>query len=286
MEYLNSKEWETDAESGIRTAKGIITDTAFDDDEQDGLLELEDDSWWFSYRAEVIIKQMDRFFDEDLLTLDIGGGNGYTSGKAQHHGYRMGIIEPSPEACRNALKRGISEVNCGTVTDSSILDESVDQMLLLDVLEHINDDEAFVELLYRKLTSGGKLLVTVPAFRCLWSSEDDSAGHFRRYRIRELNRLLKKCGFRICYRSYFMGFLFLPILFVRVFLEKIGVIKRQEQRSEAERKKIAKSQFRKRGGIVSAVLRVIEGIEKRLMRKHDRVPFGSSIIIVAKKPFI
>jgi hypothetical protein len=83
-----------------------------------------------------------------------------------------------------------------------------------------------------------------------------------------------------------MGFLFLPILFVRVFLEKIGVIKRQEQRSEAERKKIAKSQFRKRGGIVSAVLRVIEGIEKRLMRKHDRVPFGSSIIIVAKKPFI
>lgn len=281
--YLNTEEWEIDAQSGIRNAKGIITETAFNDDTQDGLLQLEDDSWWFIYRAGVIIGQMKKYFDKNVLTLDIGGGNGYTSGKAQECGFRMGIIEPSPEACRNAHRRGISEVNCGAVTESSVVDGSVGQMLLLDVLEHIRDDEEFLKLLRRKLSDSGKLLVTVPAFRCLWSSEDDAAGHFRRYRIRELNRLMKKSGFRICYRSYFMGFLFLPILFIRVFLEKFGIIKRQEERTESERRKIAKSQFKKRGGLVSAGLKLVQGIEKRLMRKPDRVPFGSSIIIVAKK---
>ena len=118
---------------------------------------------------------------------------------------------------------------------------------------------------------------------CLWSSEDDAAGHFRRYRITGFCELLKECGFDVCYRSYFMGFLFLPILFIRVLLEKIGFLKKQGDRTKEESEKIYKSQFKTRSSLVDTVLGIFEAIEKRLMKKEARVPFGSSIIVVLRK---
>ena len=118
---------------------------------------------------------------------------------------------------------------------------------------------------------------------CLWSSEDDAAGHFRRYRIKTLCELLEKHGFDICYRSYFMGFLFFPILLIRVLFEKVGIMKPYDKRSEKERTEIAKSQFRQRNGIIDLALSFFESIELFLMRKEARVPFGSSIVVIARK---
>ena len=228
MDYLNKDKWIED-ESGIRFAQDSVTETSFSDKTQNVLMNLEDDSWWFSYRADVIMERMNQYFSKKKHTLDIGGGNGYTSSVAMRNGYSVGIIEPNMAACHHAKMRGIEDVNCGTVTDESILDESIEQALLLDVLEHIENDEGFANLLYRKLVNEGYLLITVPAFKCLWSSEDEAAGHFRRYRIKDLCEILKKQGFYICYQSYFMGFLFFPILFVRVFLEKVGILKPQQE---------------------------------------------------------
>ena len=118
---------------------------------------------------------------------------------------------------------------------------------------------------------------------CLWSSEDDAAGHYRRYRIADLCGLLELCGFDICYRSYFMGFLFIPILLIRVFLEKIGIIKKRVQRTDEEQSKIVEAQFKKRTGIVNIVFSFFEKLEIQLMKKEKRVPFGSSIIVLARK---
>lgn len=283
MGFLNKEKWIENEESGIRIAGDVVTETALTDRMQDDLMKLEDDSWWFTYRADVITRMMDRYFSKEKMTLDIGGGNGYTSSVASNKGYFMGIIEPSMKACQHARKRGISEVNCGAVTENSVLDESMEQVLLLDVLEHIEDDKRFVKLLYQKLVRRGYLLITVPAFMCLWSSEDDAAGHFRRYRMPELRELLEAQGFHICYQSYFMGFLFLPILLIRVILEKLGFIKKQENRSEEERAAIANHQFKLRSGLIKSILVFFEEMEKQLMKKEKRVLFGSSIIVIARK---
>lgn len=118
---------------------------------------------------------------------------------------------------------------------------------------------------------------------CLWSSEDDEAGHFRRDRITRLCELLETCGFDVCYRSYFMGFLFLSILFIRALLEKIGLLKKQGDRTKEESEKIYESQFKTSAGLVDTVWGMFEAIEKRLMKKEARVPFGSSIIVVVRK---
>lgn len=283
MKYLNQEHWVKDAEMGINIAYDIMTESVFSDRTQDELMTLEEDSWWFTYRADVIIAHMDRYFVKNKITIDIGGGNGYTSSLAKKNGYLIGIIEPSMRACCHAKIRGIDEVNCGTVTEESIIDNSIEQALLLDVLEHIENDKHFLEILFRKMSVGGRLLITVPAFMCLWSSEDEVGGHFRRYKITELCNVLETCGFDVCYRSYFFGFLFLPILFMRVLSEKMGISKRQEQRTDEERAEIHKSQFRSRGVIINLALSFFECIEKQLMRREYRVPWGSSIVVVATK---
>ena len=282
MDLLKKDKWQV-SDLGIYVSNEAVTGTAFTDDMQDELWNLEDDSWWFQYRADVIIGLIDRFFDPKGMILDIGGGNGYTSSVAKKRGYNVGLIEPSSQACIHAKKRGIENVYCGTVSDDKINDGSIEQFLLLDVLEHVGDDREFAKLLYKKTANNGMCIITVPAFMCLWSSEDNQAGHFRRYRIKELCKLLEECGFDLCYRSYFMSFLFLPILFVRVFLEKIGLSKKMEEHTDEEREKIYQSQFKTRSRVVDAALSFFYGIERTLMRKEARVPWGSSIIVAARK---
>lgn len=282
MSFLNDKKWVLD-ESGIFLSKEEMAGTAFSDEQQDGLWQLEDESWWFQYRADVIVGLMDAFFDRNKMAIDVGGGNGYTSSIAAKRGYRTGLIEPSPEACRHAKMRGMDEVCCGTVADDTVNDDVMEQVLLLDVLEHIEDDRSFLDLLHKKIKMGGYCIITVPAFMCLWSSEDDAAGHFRRYRMSQLCQLADACGFEVCYRSYFMSFLFLPILLVRVSLEKIGFLKKAEDRSDEEREEIMKSQFKSQSKLVRWVLGFVEKWERRMMKKPDRVPFGSSIVVVVRK---
>ena len=59
-------------------------------------------------------------------------------------------------------------------------------MLLMDVLEHVEDDFLLLSRLLEQLPEGGHLLLTVPADPRLWSEHDESFGHFRRY---DLDRL-------------------------------------------------------------------------------------------------
>ena len=281
--FLNSDCW-TKNSDGMWIQQGTdIPTTAFSSETQKGLMELEDNSWWFRYRAKVIVHLMKRFFKNELLTVDIGGGNGYTSSNAESPGFRAGLIEPTMAACFNALARGLELVCCGALTDESVIDGSINQVLMLDVLEHIEDDAGMLKLLIKKMTAGGTLLITVPAFMSLWSSEDESAGHFRRYRIKSIEKLVEEAGLELLYSNYFMGFLYLPILLVRVWMEKIGVIKRTDQRSSEEGAEISDRQFICRNRIVNFGLNALQKTEIKMLAKSHTVPFGSSIVIVAKK---
>lgn len=255
----------------------------FSDEKQDRLFELEDISWWFKYRAKVIYSIAELYFQKDQNAFDVGGGNGYTTWRMQRKGYKVALLEPSLKACKNAKKRGVKTVICGTLEQQNIEDDSVPQIFLLDVLEHIEHDIEFLKLIRRKLVQGGKILITVPALQILWSSEDDEAGHYRRYTVKQLKENASKSGFRVCYISYFFSFLFLPILIVRVGLEKIGLVKRNENRTVEENKEIQRREFQERGGIVQLVLHMLEKAELRRLVRHRKIWLGSSIICVLER---
>lgn len=92
---------------------------------------------------------------------------------------------------------------------------SVDALLLLDVLEHIDDDVAFLREVKGAFPRCRSLLVTVPARSELWSNYDDYYGHFRRHDCASLAMALTAGGFRLVRQRYFFQELYLPMLLAR-----------------------------------------------------------------------
>lgn len=84
-----------------------------------------------------------------------------------------------------------------------------DFIFLIDVLEHLQDDEEYLKKFYLKLREGGRIFIYVPARRELFSEFDKSIGHFRRYTKKELKRKVKDAGFMLeaCHYHEFPGYL-------------------------------------------------------------------------------
>ncbi len=88
-------------------------------------------------------------------------------------------------------------------------DQSVDVLIMLNVLEHIEDDVGALQKAFNLLKPGGSLIVEVPAGPYLYDSYDAELHHFRRYSAAELQHKLTNAGFKVCRKS-FLGFVVFP----------------------------------------------------------------------------
>lgn len=86
--------------------------------------------------------------------------------------------------------------------------ESLDLVLLMDVIEHIDDVDAFLTELLTKVKPGGHLFVTVPAHQFLFSVHDVFLKHFRRYNKKMMKDTMDKHGLIIEKSFYFYTSLF------------------------------------------------------------------------------
>ncbi|MBK7858003.1 MAG: methyltransferase domain-containing protein [Archangiaceae bacterium] len=75
--------------------------------------------------------------------------------------------------------------------------EKFDSIVLSNVLEHIEDDGDAVRRFAQILTPGGKVLILVPALPLLFGSMDEAVGHFRRYTMGSLRKVLEANGFDV-----------------------------------------------------------------------------------------
>jgi SAM-dependent methyltransferase len=78
-----------------------------------------------------------------------------------------------------------------------------DSIIYVNVLEHIEDDEAELELVHSTLGHEGRVFIFVPAFRWLFGPLDERVGHFRRYTQPELEAKCRRAGFKIVSTKYF-----------------------------------------------------------------------------------
>lgn len=93
---------------------------------------------------------------------------------------------------------------CGpTTTGPSLLPNSFDTAILVNVLEHIPDDRGTLCRLRQLLRPEGTLLVFVPALSWLYGSLDALVHHVRRYSRRRLARRVRRAGFAIERLHYF-----------------------------------------------------------------------------------
>jgi SAM-dependent methyltransferase len=103
---------------------------------------------------------------------------------------------------------------------SESADESFDLLVAMDVLEHVEDDHAALRFWARRLRSGGRIFLMVPALPGLFSEHDRFLGHFRRYTRRTLLAAAADAGLRPLRCSYVFGFALGPAWIVRRLIRR------------------------------------------------------------------
>ena len=147
--------------------------------------------------------------------FDIGGGNGFVAAAIQSSGVPVVLVEPGADGVRHAQTRGLRNVVHATLQEARFRESSLPAIGFFDVLEHIDDEQAFLREIRRCLAPGGRIYLTVPAGRWLWSDDDVQALHFRRYTRASLRRALERSGFRPLLVSKMFSPLPLPLLVCR-----------------------------------------------------------------------
>lgn len=184
--------------------------------------QVEDNSFWFKHRNECIAAMVARHPFSGTL-LDIGGGNGYVSQKLAALGLDVALLEPGRTGALNAHRqRGLDNVICATVEEAGLPPGSFGALGMFDVIEHVQDDHAFLADAASLLQPDGMLYLTVPCYGWLWSEADVEAGHFRRHTRQSLQALLGD-GFDIAYSSYFFTPLVLPQFLLRALPYRLGM---------------------------------------------------------------
>lgn len=269
--------------SGLtRRADGVWSapDTAtvsYPSDGHQACFNVEENSFWFNHRNRCIAAAINKFPPGKGATIfDIGGGNGAVSSHLKNCGFNVALVEPGETGVRNAVNRGVETVICATTKTAGFLPEALPAAGLFDVIEHIEDDAEFLSHINQLLIPEGKLYLTAPAYQTLWSQEDVTAGHFRRYRLANLCKLLKEAGYKVNHSTYIFRFLPLPILLSRTlpYLLKIDKAKSANRTTKDH----IPGDKRTR-----SMLDRLLAPEVRNIEQERRMLFGGSCLIVASK---
>jgi SAM-dependent methyltransferase len=160
------------------------------------------------------------------------------------------------------------------LTRCPLPDQSVDGLVALNVLEHIEDDALAVRQIHRVLKPGGVAYIEVPAGPRLFDVHDKVLMHHRRYTFRGAIDLFTRAGFRV-ERPTHLGFLVWPA-FVAVKLRN----KRHLAAREEEQQAIVAASIR--GTKASPLMRLAMEVETALARL-TRFPVGVRIVLTAIK---
>ncbi len=235
---------------------------------------VEEGSFWFNHRNEFILEALRRFPPSGTF-FDIGGGNGFVAMAIQQAGNETVLVEPGIEGIYNAQRRGLDHLICATLESAQFKAGSVPAVGLFDVLEHIPDDTNFLKQIHQILIPDGRLYLTVPAYKFLWSIEDDFAQHYRRYTLTGLKQRLAQTGFIPEFTTYIFASLPVPIFLFRTLPSLLGWRKKGD---------LSKMESELKPGSITAnnLLDAILSIELKALQQWSSLPFGGSCLVVAQ----
>ncbi len=146
--------------------------------------DIEERHWWFLGRRTIVRRLLERVVPprQGALVIDVGCGTGANLA-ALSSSYRCLGLDESERAIDLARARfaGVEFAQETNVASRVGAFETASAVLLMDVLEHVEDDFWLLSEILALLSPGAHVLITVPADPSLWSEHDESFGHFRRY---------------------------------------------------------------------------------------------------------
>ena len=234
---------------------------------------LEDDSFWFRHRNRCLVALLSKYPPAGIV-YDVGGGNGYVSRGLVRAGFPAVVVEPGRRGAENALARGLKPVVCARLEDAGFEPGTLPAVGLFDVLEHVEDDAAFLRTVHEFVRPDGRLYLTVPAFTALWTTRDEEGGHFRRYTAGRLHRLLANAGFAIDFLTHMFSILPLPML-------ALAALERAGARSSSSLRERREHQVGSRW--VRGALEWVLAPEVTAIRRGIVLPVGSSCLAAARR---
>lgn len=134
---------------------------SFPEDSYANCFEIEENSFWFHHRNNCLLSVIKKFSAKDCF-FDVGGGNGFVAQALENAQIPTVLVEPGRIGALNAKKRNLENIFCGVVSDLKGLAGQVSSIGSFDVIEHIENDDAFVKEIYKLLKQDGTFFVTVP----------------------------------------------------------------------------------------------------------------------------
>jgi SAM-dependent methyltransferase len=243
------------------------------------LYSAEDRHFWFRGRNRVIAAAVGRAvasLPASYRVLEVGCGSGNTMRVLQHLCRSALVIGMDLffDGLRYARARGVSCLVQGDVSRPPF-NVPFDLVGMFDVLEHVPDDVGALRHLHCLLREGARLVLTVPAHASLWSYFDEAARHCRRYEMADLAEKLRLTNYDVEYLTEFMMFSY-PL----VWLQRRWLGPRTARAAGAA--ETVKGELRIHP-LPNFVLGGLQLLETAFVQRQKRLPFGTSILVVARK---
>lgn len=231
--------------------------------EQDILGPAIADHWYYRSKARAMAAMLGGRPPRSIL--DIGAGSGFFARALLRQGAERALcVDPNYPEDRDETEAGrpIQFRREVEATDAELL-------LLMDVLEHVDDDAGLLRSYTRIAAPGATVLITVPAFQWLWSGHDVFLDHRRRYTLSGLTEVAHRGGVTVERSAYFFGAVFPLAAALRI----PAALRRALTGSAPE----AKCELRRHGAAANAMLEAICRAELPLF-PYNRF-FGLSVFL-------
>lgn len=229
----------------------------------------EESHWWFAARSEIVRRIIERYgnLNKGDTILDIGCGTGAIM-KELSKSYNMVGIDMSPLAVEYSKKRGLTNVFEMSAQEFPKEKFNVKAVLLLDVIEHIDDDVDVLKTARDIVGRDGRVIITVPAYQWMWSAHDVANHHKRRYNSTTLRASLAAAGLQPIKMTYYNTLLF-PLAALKKLIDRNKDVKGASDAVDQP------------SALVNSIFKTIFASEKSIVPSIN-LPYGVSLLTVAK----
>jgi len=219
--------------------------------------------WYYKFKSESLIKNSKDKFGNPSIIVEIGAGSAFFLKEASTLFPNADCIAVDPFYDQSNFPRYENLTYSLTIPE-----KQADLVFLIDVLEHVDNDLELLTTAAKSSKQGSKHVISVPAFKFLWSGHDDFLGHKRRYRVNELTKLAGDAGLQVEDYGYLFGGIFPGVVVFRL-------TKKFFRKSNGE-----SSDLRKNSNFINSILGHFLRLSGPISRNKY---FGLSAFVIATK---
>jgi SAM-dependent methyltransferase len=230
--------------------------------------------WWYDAREELLVRELRKLSSNkpNLKILDLASACGGNFSICDKHGkvFGLDISWQSIEICKN---KGIKNLVQADAQELPFASGSMDVVIALDVLEHLENDSGSMSEVARVLNKDGVFIFNTPALMPLFSYHDVAFHHFRRYSAGELKNKLVNANFQVNFITYWSFFMF-PVVYAFRRIKNLFRDSKDQPSSDFQLKVPV---------LVDGVFQFFSLVELFLLKRKLYFPIGVSLFGTARK---